>query len=246
MTDALPPHDGEDRPLAGEYVLGVLDADERAEAQRRITTEPAFARAVEWWEGRLAHLAERIAPVAPPETVWPRIANLIGAAGPKPSAWNNIALWRGASAGALAVAMMSVAALVLIPRPVPPPVVAPSKPPPSAAAEVALISDPNTKQTALVATLDHAADKLILTPVSMKMPAGREAELWIIPEGQKAISLGVIPSDAPKTIALPAGLTGAGAYTALLAVTDEPPGGAPTGVATGHVRAAGKFQQQAE
>lgn len=244
MTDATE-HDGEDRPLAGEYVLGVLDAAERAEAQRRIAAEPAFARAVEWWEGRLAHLAERIAPVAPPETVWPRIANLIGAAGPKPSAWNNIALWRGASAGALAVAMMSVAALVLIPRPPAPTAVAPSKPPP-AAAEVALITDPTTKQTALVATLDHAADKLILTPVSMKMPAGREAELWIIPEGQKAISLGVIPSDAKKTIALPAGLTGAGTYTALLAVTDEPPGGAPTGVATGQVRAAGKFQQQAE
>lgn len=244
MTDASE-HDGEDHPLAGEYVLGVLDTAERAEAQRRITTEPAFARAVEWWEGRLAHLAERIPPVDPPETVWPRIANLIGAAGPKPSAWNNIALWRGASAGALAVAMMSVAALVLIPRPAPPPVVAPTKPPP-AAAEVALIADPTTKQTALVATLDHAADKLILTPVSMKMPAGREAELWIIPEGQKAISLGVIPSDAPKTIALPAGLTGAGTYTALLAVTDEPPGGAPTGVATGQVRAAGKFVAQTE
>ena len=245
MTDALPPHDGEDRPLAGEYVLGVLDADERAEAQRRITTEPAFARAVEWWEGRLAHLAERIPPVAPPETVWPRIANLIGAAAPKPSAWNNVRLWQGASAGALALAAASVVALVITPRPAPPPAVAPTKPPP-AAAEVALIADPTTKQPALVATLDHAAGKLILTPVSMKMPAGREAELWIIPEGQKAISLGIVPGNAPKAIALPAGLTGAGTYTALLAITDEQPGGSPTGVATGQVRAAGKFVAQTE
>jgi anti-sigma-K factor RskA len=244
MTDTLPPPEGEDRPLAGEYALGVLDADERAEAQRRIATEPAFARAVEWWEGRLAHLAERIAPVSPSEAVWPRIANLIGAAGSKPSAWNNISVWRGASAGALAVAMMSVAALVLVPRSAPPPVVAPATPP--AAAEVAIIADPTTKQPALVATLDHASGKLILTPVAMKMPAGRDAELWIIPEGQKAISLGVISSNTPKTIAVPQGLSGAGVHTALLAVTDEPLGGSPTGVATGSVRAAGKFAEAAE
>ena len=235
MTDALPP-EGEDRPLAGEYALGVLDADERAEAQRRIAAEPAFARAVEWWEGRLAHLAERIPPVEPPASIWPRIANLIGAATRKPSAWNNVRLWQGASAGALALAAASIVALVVTPRPASPPAVA----------EVALIADPATKQPALVATLDHAAGKLILTPVSMKMPAGREAELWIIPEGQKAISLGIVPSDAPKAIALPAGLTGAGTYTALLAITDEPPGGAPTGVATGQVRAAGKFVAQTE
>ncbi len=244
MTDVTAP-EGEERPFAGEYALGVLDADERAEAQRRIATEPAFARAVEWWEGRLAHLAERIAPVEPPAAVWPRIASLIGAAGPKPSAWNNIGLWRGASAGALAVAMMSVAALVLIPRPAPAPAVSPAKPAPPPA-EVAVINDPTTKQPALVATLDHAADRLILTPVAMKMPSKRDAELWIIPEGQKPISLGVIPQDAPARIAVPAGLRGAATYTATLAVTDEPIGGSPTGGPTGQVRAAGKFVAQSE
>jgi anti-sigma-K factor RskA len=244
MTDALPP-EGEDRPFAGEYALGVLDAAERAEAQRRIASEPAFARAVAWWEGRLAHLAERIAPVEPPSAVWPRIANLVGAAGSKPSAWNNVRLWQGASAGALALAAASVIALVVAPRPAPPPTIAPATPAP-APAEVVVINDPTTKRPALVATLDHAADKLILTPVSMKMPAGRDAELWIIPAGQKAISLGVIPQHAPARIAVPTGLRGAATYTATLAITDEPRGGSPTGVATGQVRAVGKFVAQTE
>ncbi|PTT11518.1 anti-sigma factor, partial [Caulobacter sp. HMWF025] len=35
MTDTETPMRDEDRPLAGEYVLGVLDSEERAEAQRR-------------------------------------------------------------------------------------------------------------------------------------------------------------------------------------------------------------------
>ncbi len=245
MTDVLAP-EGEDRPLAGEYVLGVLDATERAEAQRRIAAEPAFARAVEWWEGRLAHLSARIAPVEPPVTVWPRIAHLIGATeAPKPSAWNNVRVWQSASIGAFALAAASIVALIITPRPAPTPALAPAKPAP-AATEVVVINDPTSKKPALVATLDHAADKLILTPVSMKMPAQRDAELWIIPAGQKPISLGVIPQNAPARIAVPAGLRGAATYTATLAVTDEPLGGSPSGAPTGQIRAAGKFEQQAE
>jgi anti-sigma-K factor RskA len=238
MTDASPPMTDEERPLAGEYVLGVLDADERAAARARIAAEPAFARAVQWWETHLTPLAADVRAVEPSAGLWPRIANLIGDVS-KPTLWNNTRVWRGVSAGALVLAAASVAVLVLTPRQAPPPIVAPAAPP--AAAEVAVISDPTTSKPALVATLDHAADKLILTPVAMKMPAQRDAELWIIPEGHKPISLGVIPQDKPARIAVPAGLKGLGTYTATLAVTDEPLGGSPSGDPTGSVRAAGKF-----
>lgn len=236
MTDVETPMSDDDRPFAGEYVLGVLDAEERAEALRRISAEPAFARAVQWWENHLTPLATDVQGVDPSAGLWPRIAGLIGEPA-RPTLWNNARVWRGVSVGAIALAAASVAVLVLTPAPQPAPAVAPAP----AKAEVAVIKDPGTDQAALVATLDHANDLLILTPVAMKMPAGREPELWIIPEGQKAISLGMLPTDAPRSIPLPENLKGAGVYTALLAVTDEPPGGAPTGVATGSVRAAGKF-----
>lgn len=239
MTDVEAPMTDEERPLAGEYVLGVLDADERAQAKARIAAEPAFARAVQWWETHLTPLAADVRSVEPSAGLWPRIANLIGDV-TKPTLWNNTRVWRGVSAGALALAAASVAVLVLTPRQAAPPVVAPATPPP-AAAEVVVINDPTTSKPALVATLDHATDKLILTPVAMKMPAQRDAELWIIPEGQKPISLGVIPQDAPARIAVPAGLKGLGTYTATLAVTDEPLGGSPSGAPTGSIRAAGKF-----
>ena len=46
MTDApLTPREAEDA-LAAEYVLGVLDAAERAEVEARIKREPAFAARV--------------------------------------------------------------------------------------------------------------------------------------------------------------------------------------------------------
>ena len=239
MTDAtdIPP-EGEERPLAGEYVLGVLDADERAQAQARIAAEPAFARSVAWWEERLTPLAADAPSVQPSDGLWPRIQNLI-AEPLKPSAWSNISLWRGLTAGAMALAAASVV-IAILPRPVAPPAVAPAPAKPQAA-EVALIADPTTNKPMIVATLDHGMGEVMLTPMGMKMPQGRDAELWIIPEGQKAISLGVIPMDKPMRIPMPKDLHGEGTYTALLAVTDEPIGGSPTGVATGSVRAAGKF-----
>ncbi|PXA91842.1 RNA polymerase subunit sigma-70, partial [Caulobacter sp. D4A] len=116
MTDAtdIPP-EGEERPLAGEYVLGVLDTAERAEAERRIVAEPAFARSVAWWEERLTLLAADVPSATPSEGLWPRIQNLI-VEPLKPSAWNSVNLWRGVAAGALALAAASVVIAVL-PRP---------------------------------------------------------------------------------------------------------------------------------
>jgi len=238
MTDTETPVAEDERPFAGEYVLGVLDAAERAEAERRVAAEPAFARAVQWWETHLTPLAAEIASVQPSVGLWPRISNLI-AEPLRPSAWNNVRLWRGLSAGAAALAAACLV-LVLLPRPAPPvPVAPPAKV--VQAAEVAVINDPTTKAPRLVATLDHATEQLVLTPVALTMPTGRDAELWIIPEGAAPISLGVIPTGAAKRIAVPAGLRAEGTYTATLAVTDEPLGGSPSGAPTGSVRAAGKF-----
>lgn len=238
MTDVETPIADGERPFAGEYVLGVLDAAERAEAERRIAAEPAFARAVNWWENHLIPLAAEAGAVQPSTGLWPRISNLIS--GPaKPSAMNNVRLWQGLSAGAVAVAAATLV-FVALPRPAPPPVVAPA-PVVVQAAEVAIIGDPTTQQPRFVATLDHATDELVITPVNLNVPAGRDAELWIIPEGAAPISLGVVPKETARRIAVPPGLKAAGTYTATLAVTDEPLGGSPTGAPTGSIRAAGKF-----
>ena len=58
MTDApLTPREMDDA-LAAEYVLGVLDPGERAEAEARVKREPAFAKLVTAWEFRMAGLNE--------------------------------------------------------------------------------------------------------------------------------------------------------------------------------------------
>ena len=49
IAPGLPPIDDDDL-LAGEYVLGVLDADARREAQRRIGADRDFAARVARWD----------------------------------------------------------------------------------------------------------------------------------------------------------------------------------------------------
>ncbi|RUU05123.1 anti-sigma factor, partial [Mesorhizobium sp. USDA-HM6] len=63
------PERGGDDLLAAEYVLGVLAADERQIASRRIDTETAFARLVDAWEVHFAPMAAAYAAVEPPASV---------------------------------------------------------------------------------------------------------------------------------------------------------------------------------
>jgi anti-sigma-K factor RskA len=59
--------------FAAEYVLGTLDADERAEADALRLVDASFAAKVLEWERRLGELNVLVAPVEPPAAVWDRI-----------------------------------------------------------------------------------------------------------------------------------------------------------------------------
>ena len=71
---------------------------------------------------------------------------------------------------------------------------------------------------------------------------GRALELWLIEGDDPPVSLGVLPDteatvlqvDAAVAAALPGGV---------LAVSDEPPGGSPTGQPTGDVLATGQVEE---
>ena len=77
-----PEQDQDNDTVAAEYVLGTLDADERAQAEALMLVDADFAAAVRQWERRLGELNALVAPIEPPAPVWDRIKTALAEAGP--------------------------------------------------------------------------------------------------------------------------------------------------------------------
>lgn len=228
--------------LAGEYVLGVLNAQQRRDAQARIARDPAFARLVEGWEQRLAAFTDEIAPVAPPAHVWPRIRTRVGwspVEGDRtPRAWQRVGFWQAATglATAAAIAAVFLGRVQPPPTPTPPPIVM-VQPQPSLPVTTLARDDGSA---GWLASIDAKRGKLMLMPASASTDAeGRVPELWLIPEGEAPRSLGLLPTDVSREVDVPEDLLRALTEGSLLAVSLEPPGGAPHGAPTGPIVAKG-------
>ncbi len=68
----------DDIALAAEYALGTLDADERAEAETRMSVDKDFAAMVEAWQHKLGVLNQMVGSVEPRPELWNKIKTAIG------------------------------------------------------------------------------------------------------------------------------------------------------------------------
>ncbi len=251
-TDQVPPSD---EIRAGEYVLGVLDADGRRAAHARVESEPSFAGLVEAWNVRFSDWLLGVPAVTPGAHVWPRIRTELGwpsVQSTRPGAWNSLAFWRGATLLATAA---SVAAIVVglqsrgpvaPPAPVPQVVVQPAPAPitEQAAAKPVTVLARDDGSAGWIATIDAATGKVLMVPVPSPADAeGRVNELWLIPEGQAPLSLGLVSNEKAHTVDMPAAVRQALAVGGTLAVTLEPQQGMPHAAPSGPIVAKGGIQQ---
>lgn len=223
-------HEG--TPLAAEYVLGVLSAQERRDFELRIKREPALAAEVEFWEQRLGVLASEVKSVEPPPQVWARIQAALAVSdrtAGRGSIWTNLAFWRWAAIGSATVAAASLAALAYVGR----------SPDPKQALTAKL--DVSGGQAGFIAAIDPGHTGLTIIPASVTNLNQRVLELWLIAPGDKPRSLGLIEPGRAVHIKLPTELMGRITADATLAVSLEPPGGSPTQLPTGPVIANGKL-----
>ena len=210
MTDApLTPHEADDA-LAAEYVLGVLDLTERAEAEARIKRDPGFAARVVEWEGRLAGLNDGFDPVPAPDLL-PKIEARLFPKAPARKA--RFGLYFGWLSGALVAGVLALASITVL---------APPRP--------ELVATLATADNRLAYTVTHFGETLQVTRIA-GVPAvrGQVHELWIIAPDSAPVSLGLL-EDKPLVVTYPTPPEG---Y--VFAVTVEPEGGAPGGQPTGPV-----------
>jgi anti-sigma-K factor RskA len=233
-TDHSDTTEGGDPIVAGEYVLGVLDASERSAVAQRIEREPAFANEVAFWEERLGGFADEVKAVTPPDAAWSRIEAAIAAPALSPalgSLWQNLFFWRIVGIGASALATACLLAL----------------------AYLGTAATPD--RTPLLATLGQqggqpgfvaaigSGGSLVIVPASLLTANQKSMELWLIPTGAQARprSLGLIAPSQPVRITVPPNLVPFVTPDASLAVSLEEPGGSRTGSPSNDIVAVGKL-----
>ncbi|MBB3899375.1 anti-sigma factor [Roseococcus suduntuyensis] len=210
--------------LAGEYVLGTLDAREAARVRALMETDRDLAAAVAAWEARLAPLQALAPPEAPPPGLWTRIAESLD---PTPAARRWRFPWPAFGIGASAVAAGLAAVLLLRPAP-----------------EPALMTVLLTSQDQPAWLVESARGELRLAALNLPPVApDRVMELWALPQGATApTSLGLVPEGGrmvvtPRSIRPEPGM--------LIEITLEPPGGSPIGRPTGPILFIGRLQAAA-
>ncbi len=160
-----------DEVLAGEFVLGVLDAAQHRAAQARVTSDHAFAQRVTEWESRLAPWLADIAPVEPPAQVWARICLRLGWKDSEPVSvglWQSLGFWRAATALCMLVAVGAIVWTLQVVRTPPsaPPVARiepPASPEPGAKPVTPLAHDDGTP--GWLASVDVSRGTVLMVPV---------------------------------------------------------------------------------
>jgi anti-sigma-K factor RskA len=229
--------------LAAEHVMGLLEGEERRDAERLLGSDQAFQSAVLAWQRRFAELDGTATPASAGEVLWRRIENGLDVAGqerqgsiivgpapvliPDPrtafqALWRSLAFWRAVGlAGAFATIALAVGLGLLADRAARSPVLI-----------AVLLTEANQPAGIINA---YASGQAELVPFSsMQVPAGRAFEVWAIPgPNQNPISVGVVTE--PRSMLLNLQRVPALLPNQTFAISVEPPTGSPTGLPTGPV-----------
>ncbi|GGI18335.1 MAG: anti-sigma factor [Oxalicibacterium faecigallinarum] len=211
--------------LAGEYVLGTLDATQRRAVEARLAHDTALRAAVLAWEARLAPLNTIPEEQALPSDLWSRILRSIEPAVRTASRWhrwwNDLRLWRGLTAGGFVTAALLCGLLVM-------------RPAGEAPSYMVVLVPPQGQQPGYV--IQAKMDKRItLTPLaSDNVPAQKSLQFWTKGDSWNApVSLGLVQPGQKASFALdhlpPL------QSNQLFEITLEPENGSPIGRPTGPI-----------
>jgi anti-sigma-K factor RskA len=219
----------DNKALAGEYVLGLLDGEAKMTVERRIASDAEFAREVEAWRSRLTAFDDTVEPRAASDTLWSRIeASLAASAAQAPETqplwsrfWNNLPALRAATLGTTFAALLLAVGLGFAIR-------AANQQP----VMVAVLVDGNRTGAVVHAFADGRVVLLPLMPIDV--PAGRAIEVWTLPSRERGpVSIGLM--SRAQTLQLSLKDLPPPKPDQLFELTLEPATGSPTGRPTGPI-----------
>jgi len=216
-------HSEDDIALAGEYALHLMTADARRAFEKRLLDEPQLRALLREWDAGLVPMADEFSPVAPPRHVKAQIEKVLFEPAPRSFAPR----WLSGLGFAAALVAVTFFVAPLTNR--------------SLQFEPTLVSEMAAEDQSLIVTARYAPETGVLQIDRQAgvAPSDRSFELWLIADGAEVpVSLGVLSDQAVSDIQVPEALASLVAG-GTLAISDEPLGGSPTGVATGAILAIG-------
>lgn len=228
--------DRDDRIHAAEFVLGLLEPEMHAAAERRLTSDPAFAREVAAWQKHFAAFDDTADPVVPAEGLWRRIEAGMGTAVAAPPAapagllrrfWNSVGALRIAALSGLTAALALAVVTTVTVRHAQE--VAARKP-----IYVAILVDDATRQAGAIVNAFADGRVEMIPLVDMSVPAGRSLQVWTLwnrEVGPRSVGL----LDRARATPLDLERLPTTTVDQLFEITLEPAGGSPTGRPTGPI-----------
>ena len=217
----------DDDALAAEYVLHLLDDRERRAVERRLTSDRALQARVHAWEARLAPMAESIAGVEPPASLKERILQSVGSS---PTRGGTSGLWKWVGGGLVAASFLAAVLLADL--------FSPSRELTVEFQAELASADRSIIMTAGVIPETH---EIVIERFAGAPPDGSVHELWLIANGADGpVSLGLLNNQGITRIRVPDAIA-PGVRTGTIAISEEPPGGSPSGAPTGPVVATAQF-----
>lgn len=257
LDDLDPMEDRDDKTLAAEFALGLLEGEELLAARGRLATDEDFAWRKEWWDNWFAPMSDAVGGAEPSPEVWDRIearmqaadgeANVISAPAPAalPVSNDNIAelqsrvrRWQWTAGITSAAAAVALAVMVFAPGSAPP-----SEPATQIAAADPLMATVSIGDTGLRLDVTYMpeSERMLVTAIGLTADGVHDHELWLVPAEGDLQSLGVVAPGEVISMDLPEEIARNILNGSEVVLTREPIGGKPDGVDAGPVVAQGSF-----
>lgn len=229
--------------LAGEYVLGILTAEEADAIERLMASNQELRSAVCYWEDRLLGMTALAEPVTPSPELWSQIerrlphlelaqpapgtAQARGVPPHRPPLWETLSFWRVTTAIGAAAAMIFAVATFF-------------KPTSYAPTYAVVLQSPDDKSAGWIVQGDRTGKLQVIPLAKPIVDSSRALQLWTKPvQATKPISLGLVPSD--RSVQIPADRLPGLESGQLFEITLEPATGSPIDRPTGKVLFIGRI-----
>lgn len=223
MNGDLP---GGDAATCAEYVLGLLSNADASAFEARLAADPDLRDETTYWAEYFAALTDAVPDVAPPAAIWHRIkADAFGPA--RPPLWRQLMPYLAGALVAASVAWVAMVSGVLN--------VGNEEP------HLYANLEPVGSEFVLLAHYAPDSGTFMLRRDAGDYPADAALQIWLIADSDSApVSLGLMIPDGLTKI--PVSRETADLFRgATIAVSQERPGGSPTGAPTGPIVAVGQF-----